>query len=416
MSPEDEFQSAETTAKTARTVGQLVKYSREVNQSDTVAEVASYAMEATVHVMEGHPMPTVFEVTGGDVRVLESMAPAYTTGESAGPVATRALVGGETVVAAGPETALRYEDESLLVVPPDGFDGEAPAPAVSIGAPSLRQDADGETSGVVLLVQWDALDAIEEYHVKPVEYLADHVATAVANIRSRERLERARNDLAQRKEMIEMYDRLLRHDLGNDLQIITGYADTLLATVDGEDDDVAEYAETINRTARDAADLIGRVGDLVKTLEAAEKPEARQLEPILTDVVEAVEAKFDTLTIEYDPAAVDVSVYAGDLLDSVFQNVLSNAAVHNEGPVTVAVTAADQGPGTITVSFADDGGGVPEDLRNEILEIGKKGPDSDGTGFGLGIARALVESYGGTVEVTDSDLGGADVRITLDRA
>jgi signal transduction histidine kinase len=48
--------------------------------------------------------------------------------------------------------------------------------------------------------------------------------------------------------------------------------------------------------------------------------------------------------------------------------------------------------------------------------MGKKGPDSDGTGFGLGFARALTESYGGGIEVTESDRGGADFRITLERA
>ncbi len=37
----------------------------------------------------------------------------------------------------------------------------------------------------------------------------------------RERLERAHRDLERRKEMIEMSDRLLRHDLGNDMQVIT---------------------------------------------------------------------------------------------------------------------------------------------------------------------------------------------------
>jgi signal transduction histidine kinase len=66
--------------------------------------------------------------------------------------------------------------------------------------------------------------------------------------------------------------------------------------------------------------------------------------------------------------------------------------------------------------MADDGKGVPEEIRDEIFEMGQKGPDSDGTGFGLGLARTLVESYGGTVEVKDSQWDGADFRITLERA
>jgi len=415
MSSEDQSTSAATNAKTARTVGQLVKYSREVNGSDTVGEVGTYTLEATYHVMDGHPAPTVFEVVQGDARVLESMAPGFTTGEAAGPIAERAVAAGETVVVTGEGTSLGHATEGCTVLPPEEFDCDDSAPAATIAAPSFHADEQGD-SGVILQVQWDAIEAVEEYHVKPVEYLADHVSTAVANIRSRERLERARNDLAKRKEMIEMYDRLLRHDLGNDLQIISGFSDALASAVDEDDDQLVGYAEKIQRTSKSAADLIGRVGDLVKTLEHETEPEVRDLEPILSEVVADVDAKFEDLTVEYDAADFDRQVFAGDLLDSVFTNVLSNAAVHNDDPVAVSVYAAEPTPETVVIGFADDGTGVPEAVRSDIFEIGKKGPDSSGTGFGLGIVRALVESYGGTVEVTESDRGGADFRITLECA
>jgi signal transduction histidine kinase len=215
--------------------------------------------------------------------------------------------------------------------------------------------------------------------------------------------------------MIEVYDRLLRHDLGNDLQVITGFSNALVEAVE-EGSQAAEYAEKIDRTAASAADLIGRVGDLVKTLEQEEEPEPRRLRPILVDVVESVDAKFDSLTVEFDPETVEGRVYAGDLLDSIFTNVLSNAAVHNDDPVTVAVDTEEPTPESVTVVFADDGAGVAESVREDIFEMGKKGPDSDGTGFGLGLARALTESYGGTVALSDSDAGGAEFRVTLERA
>jgi len=414
MSFEDQRTSGGTTEKTARTVGQLVKYSREVNQSETVDEVGTYALEATYHVMDGHPAPTVFEVVHGDARVLESMTPTYSSGDPAGPIAERACETGQTVIVTDDETAVGYETDDCTATSPGSLD-EPPSAAATIAAPSFHGDEAGD-SGVILQVQWDVIDAVEEYHVKPVEYLADHVATAVANIRSREQLERARNDLAKRKEMVEMYDRLLRHDLGNDLQVINGFSDALATAVDEDDDQLADYAEKIQRTSRSAADLIGRVGDLVRTLEHETEPAVRDLEPILTDVVADVESKFEDLTVEYDPSDFETQVYTGDLVDSVFTNVLSNAVAHNDVPVTASVYAAETTPGTITVGVADDGRGIPDGVRDDIFQIGEKGPESDGTGFGLGIARALVQSYGGSVSVTESDSGGADFRITLERA
>jgi signal transduction histidine kinase len=291
---------------------------------------------------------------------------------------------------------------------------EAPTDDLTIAAPSIYSDEMGEI-GVIMTVRWSSLARVEEHHVKPLEYLADHVATAINNIRSHERLERARNDLEKRKEMIEVYDRLLRHDLGNDLQVISGFSDALVGMVDS-DEKAGEYAEKINRTAKEAADLISRVGDLVKTLEQDGELGARALEPILSDVVDNVDTKFERLTVEYDPADFEYQVFAGDLLDSIFTNILSNAAVHNDGAIHVEVYAEEPTPDTVVVGFADDGAGVAPEVRDDIFEMGKKGPDSEGSGLGMGLARALTVSYGGTVDVRDSDRGGADFRVTLERA
>ena len=162
-------------------------------------------------------------------------------------------------------------------------------------------------------------------------------------------------------------------------------------------------------------DLIRRVGDLVSTLERQDEPTPRSLSEVLSAVVADARDQYETLTVEFDPEEFDVRVYGGDLLDSVFTNVLTNAAVHNEGEVHVRVRRVDAHEGRVTVSIADDGRGIPDDVADRLFEMGVKSEDSDGTGFGLGFAKALTESYGGDIDVTESERGGADFRITLDR-
>ncbi|WP_340099161.1 HAMP domain-containing sensor histidine kinase [Salinibaculum salinum] len=414
MSSDEQSSGRQDNPETARTVGQLVKYSREVNQSKTVDEVGTYALEATVHVMDGHPSPTVTEVHQGELRVLESMSPQLESGSEAAAIARHTYETGQTVILPGASTSVNYTTEDTVVVSAVDFGIDEPTDDLTIAAPSVYSDEMGEI-GTIMTARWSTLASVEEHHVKPLEYLADHVATALNNIRSRERLERARNDLEKRKEMIEVYDRLLRHDLGNDLQVISGFSDALLNLVD-DDDRTTEYAEKIHRTANEAADLVDRVGDLVKTLEQDGELQSRALEPILSDVVDTVDTKFEHLSIEYDPADFDYQVFAGDLLDSIFTNILSNAAVHNDDEITVEVYAEEPTPDTVVVGFADDGKGIAEEVRDEIFQMGKKGPESEGTGLGMGLTRALTESYGGTVDVRDSDQGGADFRVRLDRA
>lgn len=411
MPSDNRRDGGEDSPETVQRVGQLVKYSREINGSDTVDEVGTYALEATMHVMDSL-RPTVVEIHRGDLAVLASTSSDTEAGSEPGEIARRAYETGTTVVFAGNGVELTEATAGTTVLDQADLEGAAPDTGVVIAAPSVQADATGDV-GVVLRAEWPTLERVREEHVKPLTYLADHVSTAIHNIRTQERLERARTDLAKRKEMVEVYDSLLRHDLGNDLQVITGFSEAVTSNV--EDEETGEYARKIQQTARSAADLIDRVGDLVTTLERGGEPEVRPLEPILTDVVDVVDSQFESLTVEFEASAFDCQVFAGDLLDSIFTNVLSNAAVHNDGSVTVEVYAEEPTPGSVVVGFADDGVGVPPTVRDDIFEMGVKGPESDGTGLGLGLARALTESYGGQIDLQESESGGADVRVRLDR-
>jgi signal transduction histidine kinase len=369
----------------ARQVADLNKYGHALNRCGTVDEVVSMTLEA-MSLLFDVTYSTFVEVRQDDLRVVNSTHPGYSPGDEPADVARRAAETHETV---------NVDDET------DDVTGTLAVPA------AMGDDV------IAVLVMRTTAGTFTEAHIRPLEILASHAATAISNIRSRERLERARKDLETRKEMIELYDRLLRHDLGNDLQVIDGFAEALTTELDGQN---ADYAAKIQRAARSSADLIDRIGDIVSTLEEQEEPEPRHLGTIVDAVVEDATAGYESLTVEYDPAAFDSHVYGGELLDSVFSNVVSNAAVHNDGPVTVWLTTEEDPPDDLVVVVADDGSGVHESVRDEIFEMGKKGPDSDGTGLGLGFVRALVESYGGTVAVGDSDHGGAAFRVTLELA
>jgi signal transduction histidine kinase len=376
----------------AKQVADLNKYGQALNRCETVEEVVSLTLEAMALLFE-FPYSTFVEVRGGNLEVVHSTNPRLTPGGDPSDIAREAVDAGEPVVETGSEAGIDADsDVTATLAVPAQVGGEVTA---------------------VLLTRSTSIDSFGDEYSRPLEILASHAATAISNIRSRERLERARQDLETRKEMIEMYDRLLRHDLGNDLQIIAGFADAVAAEVDGE---TKEYIDKIQRAAESSADLIERVGDLVSTLEEQEEPEPRDLRPILEEVVEEVEGNFETLTVDFDPAEFEYRVYSGELLDSVFTNLISNAAVHNEGDIYMDIYAEETGDNGILIGFADDGKGVPEDVREEIFEMGAKGPESSGTGFGLGFVRALTESYGGGVTVSDSEYEGAEFRVTLEKA
>jgi signal transduction histidine kinase len=78
------------------------------------------------------------------------------------------------------------------------------------------------------------------------------------------------------------------------------------------------------------------------------------------------------------------------------------------GDATVTVTVGDLPDGFYV---ADDGPGIPATERGSVFEAGYS-TDSGGTGFGLSIVATIAEAHGWTVEVTESEAGGARFEVT----
>ena len=105
-------------------------------------------------------------------------------------------------------------------------------------------------------------------------------------------------------------------------------------------------------------------------------------------------------------------------LDEILGNLIENAAKYGGGSVFVTVDAVAGDRSACEVWVEDDGPGIPEAAREQIFDRGARlDTGKPGTGLGLAIVRDVVEIYGGSVELAESeDLGGLLVRLRLPRA
>lgn len=102
-------------------------------------------------------------------------------------------------------------------------------------------------------------------------------------------------------------------------------------------------------------------------------------------------------------------------LDEMLGNLIENAAKYGGGSVFVTVEDAGE---FVEMLVEDDGRGIPEAERERIFDRGARlDTGKPGTGLGLAIVRDVVEIYGGTVTLEESeDLGGLLVRLRLPKA
>ncbi|MGY6552502.1 MAG: sensor histidine kinase [Erythrobacter sp.] len=120
-------------------------------------------------------------------------------------------------------------------------------------------------------------------------------------------------------------------------------------------------------------------------------------------------------------AAAMVAIERQDL-DEILGNLIENAAKYGGGSVFVTIDpdeAHDQtSSAQCVIWIEDDGAGIPPGERSAIFGRGARlDTDKPGTGLGLAIVRDVVEIYGGSVTLDESeDLGGLLVELRLPRA
>jgi len=139
------------------------------------------------------------------------------------------------------------------------------------------------------------------------------------------------------------------------------------------------------------------VAEVWPSLEAVERAVARLYPNVTIDLAGARDAR--------------VRVERQDL-DEMLGNLIENAAKYGGGRVFVTVEPKDD---QIKVIVEDDGQGIPEEQRQAIFERGARlDTGKPGTGLGLAIVRDVVEIYGGSIALEESeDLGGLCAQLAL---
>ncbi len=116
-----------------------------------------------------------------------------------------------------------------------------------------------------------------------------------------------------------------------------------------------------------------------------------------------------------DVSVTDDAEFRGDTGDflELAGNLLDNACKWCDSQVSLTIRPAND-DGGMTLTVADDGPGIPEDAADALLQRGTRLDESaPGHGIGLAVVRDIAKSYGGSVSIDVSDLGGAAITVEI---
>lgn len=230
--------------------------------------------------------------------------------------------------------------------------------------------------------------------------LAKASGLAISNIRRYHEVFRSKEEQVKLTEMLRTTNRILRHDIANDLQIIMGALDLL------EENGDKKFISMIRKASQKSASLIKNVKELDQVSVVDEQLELLNVKNLVDSIVSIHEAHFNVTG--------DCLIMADKALASVFDNIVGNAIIHgNASKVDIEILKQN---GICEISIADDGIGIPDKVKSRIFDEGYKYGKTGKTGFGLYIAKRTVERYGGSIRVEDNKLSGAKFIIELDAA
>ncbi|WP_135663549.1 sensor histidine kinase [Halorhabdus rudnickae] len=230
--------------------------------------------------------------------------------------------------------------------------------------------------------------------------------------------------LKQRDSQLQVLNRVLRHNLRNDMNVITARAERLLAEEEispEAEEDVEQIHETATRLITTSEHARTLYDDLLTSPQKA-------MEPI--DVVAVVEERVSILAPQHPEGTIKtVLPTAAWALDSavlpiVVEEVIRNAVVHNDLPkderqVTVIVEAnaepideIDTGYET-RITVTDNGPGIPMVEEALLTDQHEETPVEHGSGLGVWLVNWLVDQIGGTVSVATGVDRGTTVTIHL---
>ena len=101
------------------------------------------------------------------------------------------------------------------------------------------------------------------------------------------------------------------------------------------------------------------------------------------------------------------------LLDEVVSNLLENAARYAPDGSTVSVELASTVGQAVILRVRDHGPGVEVGHYEDVFQAFWRGPDSNSSGLGLAIVRAVVEAHDGSIVVEETPGGGATFEVRL---
>ncbi|GAB3322982.1 sensor histidine kinase [Haloplanus rallus] len=229
------------------------------------------------------------------------------------------------------------------------------------------------------------------------EEIPGPVGTAMADMR--DDLERFVEEREQREQRLEVFNRLLRHNLRNRLDVIRSHAEQLADRTEGDD------AEAVLAATDRLASIGTRARRIDRLMARDPDPATVDITVVVSELLSRTASDDVTVNTEFPPTATLRT--DAEILRTALTSPLENAVGYAESSVTVSITSTADG---YRIAISDDGPGIPV-AELESLAAGTESSLQHGRGLGLWQLKWGIDALDGDLSFETED--GTTVEITL---
>jgi len=207
------------------------------------------------------------------------------------------------------------------------------------------------------------------------------------------------------------------HELKTPITVIESYANLLRRRENSDPAIQKEAAESIHHEALRIKRLTSHLLDIA-ALDEQDSPPVEKVELVgFCENIARVFRKTKHRFVHVDSAKKEMIGFTHkEKLEQVMIIILDNAIKYSAGDVAVYVDQDEEGQ--VVISVDDEGIGIPEKELPYVFDRfyridSSRSRETGGSGLGLSIAHALMQSLGGTITITSVVNQGTRVAVTI---
>lgn len=250
------------------------------------------------------------------------------------------------------------------------------------------------------------------YYVPAEQYLDDgfsetSVSLMLEQIRN---LATSRRAIETREQRLTVINRVLRHNIRNDLNVILGNAALLRDSIDADTD--RRRVDQISDTAERIVEMAEKARHVDRTL-TSHPPQELDVEATVGRAVETIRAAYPSARLDAEYQSNVIGLATGDIEIAV-EELLTNAIEYSTETPPRAELHVGCVPdrSVVRIDVSNRGDPIPEADR-EVLREGTETPLQHGSGLGLWLVKWIVDNANGTLLFPDGDDGECRVAIEL---